>query len=102
MNTANLQLESLLMAIAGINQALVAKGLLTTEEIDRSLAVTEQTALRDDRVTEDLSPANRDAIVFPVRLLRLANNMAGERDVPPFAELAKMVGETKGPYNDQL
>lgn len=101
MNTANLQLEGLLMAIAGINQTLVAKGLLTTEEIDRSLAVTEQTALGDDRVTEDLSAANRDAIVFPVRLLRLANNMAGERDVPPFAELARMVGGTKEPHNDQ-
>ena len=37
MNTANLQLEGLLMAIAAVNQALVAKGMLATEEIDRSL-----------------------------------------------------------------
>lgn len=102
MNTANLQLEGLLMAISGINQALVAKGLLTTEEIDRSLAVTEQTALGDDRVSEDMSPANRDAIVFPVRVLRMANNMAGDRDVPGFAELARLVGETKEPHNDQM
>lgn len=102
MNTANLQLEGLLMAIAGINQTLVAKGLLTTEEIERSLAVSEQTVLGDDRVTEDLSPANRDAVAFPIRLLRAANNMAGGRDVPSFAELARMVGETKGPHNDQI
>lgn len=101
MNTANLQLEGLLMAVAGIHQALVAKGLLTTEEIDHSLAVSEQTALGDDRVAEDLSPANRDAIVFPIRLLRLANNMAAGRDVPPFAELARIVGETKRHHNDQ-
>lgn len=102
MNTANLQLEGLVMAVAGITQALVAKRLLTTEEVDRMLAVTEQTALGDDRVSEDMSPANRDAVVFPVRVLRMANNMAGERDVPPFAELARLVGETKEPHNDQM
>jgi hypothetical protein len=102
MNTANLQLEGLVMAIAGITQTLVAKGLLSTEEVDHCLAITEQTALGDDRVAEDMSPANRDAVLFPVRVLRMANNMAGGRDVPPFAELAKLVGETKEPHNDQL
>lgn len=63
--------------------------------------MTEQTVLGEDRVTEDLSPANRDAIAFPIRLLRMANNMAGDTDVPPFGEWAKMVGETKGRHNDQ-
>lgn len=76
MNTANLQIEGLLMAIAGLNQMLVAKGVVSTEEIDISLARSEQTVLGDDRVAEDLSPANRDAIAFPIRLLRLANNMS--------------------------
>lgn len=102
MNTANLQLEGLLMAVAAVNQALVAKGVLATDEIDRALAVCEQTALGDDRLVEDLSPSNRDAVLFPMRLLRLANNMAGSRGLPPFAELARAVGETKHPYNDQL
>jgi len=102
MNTANLQLEGLLTAIAAINQALVAKGVLATEEIDHALAICEQTALGDERLTEELSPSNRDAVLFPIRLLRLANNMAGDRAVPPFAELARTVGESKAPYNDQL
>jgi hypothetical protein len=102
MNTANLQLEGLLMAIAAVNQALVAKGVLATEEIDHALAVCEQTARGDERLTEELSPANRDAVLFPIRLLRLANNMAGNRELPPFAELARTVGETKPHYNDQL
>lgn len=102
MNTANLQLEGLLMALAGLNQTLVAKGIVTVEEIDRSLARSEQTVLGDDRVVEDLSPANRDAIAFPIRLLRLANNMSDRAGTPAFAELARMVGETKGPDNDQL
>jgi hypothetical protein len=102
MNTANLQLEGLVMAIALINQTLVAKGVLSADEIEHALAVTEQTALGDDRVSEDLSPANRDAVVFPIRLLRLANSLGGGRDIPPFTELARMVGETKGAHNDQL
>ncbi|KKC33252.1 hypothetical protein [Devosia psychrophila] len=102
MNTANLQLEGLVMVMAGINQALVAKGLFSTAELDRVLAVSEQTAMGDDRVAEDLSPSNRDAIVFPIRLLRLANNMADGAGVPSFSELARMVGQSKGPHNDQL
>lgn len=102
MNTANLQMEGLLMALAGINRALVAKGLLSTEEIDRALSISEQTALGDDRVAEDLSPANRDAVVFPIRILMLANNMADGGGVPSFGELARMVGTTKGAHNDQL
>ena len=102
MNTANLQLEGLVMVMAGINRALVAKGVLSTAELDRVLAVSEQTAMGDDRVAEDLSPSNRDAIVFPIRLLRLANNMADGAAVPSFSALARMVGETKGPHNDQL
>ena len=101
MNTANLQLQGLFIAVATINRALVTKGLLTTAELDRALAVGEQVALGDDRVSEDLSPALRDAVAFPARLLRLANNMTEAEDLPGFAELARMVGETKGPHNDQ-
>lgn len=102
MNTANLQIEGLLMAIAGLNQLLVAKGIASVEEIDKSLARSEQTVLGDDRVVEDLSPANRDAIAFPIRLLRLANNRGDGAGTASFAELARMVGETKGKDNDQL
>lgn len=102
MNTANLQLEGLLMAVAGLNQLLVAKRIVAIEEIDKSLARSEQTVLGDDRVVEDLSPANRDAIAFPIRLLRLANNMSDSAGTPSFTELARMVGETRGPDNDQL
>lgn len=101
MNTANLQLEGLLMAIAGLNQMLIAKGVVTIEDVDKSLARAEQTVLGDDRVVEDLSPANRDAVAFPIRLLRLANNMSDGTGTPSFAELARRVGETKGPDNDQ-
>ena len=101
MNTANLQLEGLLAAIAALNNLLVSKGIVSRGELEKALHVAEATATGDDRLSE-LSPANRDAIVFPLRLLRLANNMASADGVPPFSELARTVGETKQPYNDQL
>lgn len=101
MNTANLQLEGLYLAMAAIAKALVRKGALTEEEIDRALRTAEAVALSDDRSVEDLSPANRDAVVFPIRLLRLANQ-APTDEIPDFYTLAKRVGETKPPHNDQL
>ncbi|HEV7291491.1 MAG TPA: hypothetical protein VGN79_04145 [Devosia sp.] len=99
MNTANLQLEGLLLAIASINRALVDKGILSQDELDHALATCESSATGSDRSTEDLSPSNRDAIAFPLRFLRLANGRAGPLE---FGSLAKEVGQTKGRYNDQI
>jgi hypothetical protein len=62
MNTANLQLEGLYIAFASILNTLVEKGLLSREEINVAMQRAEQTVVGDIRVTEDLSPANRDAI----------------------------------------
>ena len=61
MNTANLQLEGLLMAIAAVNQSLVAKGVLATEEIDHALAICEQTARGDERLAVPLASSRRPA-----------------------------------------
>lgn len=102
MNTANLQLEGLYLAIAAINTLLVRKGVATTEEIDHSLEMAEATTAVDERFTEDLGPAARDAICFPIRWLRAANNSAGGDEIPGFAELARQVAQTKGKYNDQM
>ena len=102
MNVASLQLEGLMMAIASLNNLLVHKGLLSVDDIDVALRKAEAGVTGDERVYEDMSPANRDAICFPIRLLQLANNAQSEADVPPFSELAKMVGQTKQPYNDQM
>ena len=99
MNTANLQLEGLYLAITALNEMLVQKGLVSREEIVASLERAEQIALGDYRVEEDLSPANRDAVAFPIRLLLAANG--AERDLS-FSELARRVGESKAPYNDQV
>lgn len=102
MNVANLQLQGLYMAIASINNAMVAKGLLTREEVDMALKRAEQTALGDERIFEDMNPASRDAVAFAARFLALANNSASESEIPQFSELARMVGQTKGHYPDEL
>lgn len=101
MNVANLQLEGLFMAVAAVNNALADKGLLSREEIDTALRRAEQTMLGDYRTQEDLSYAQRDAVVFGPRLLALANNSAADGFTPAFSELARMVGQTKPPHNDQ-
>jgi hypothetical protein len=101
MNTANLQLEGLLMAVAGINKLLVSKGLLTVEEIDRALRRAEAGLTGEERSAESLSPSNRDAICFPLRFLQLANNGQGDGGTQPFSELTRAVGQRKQPYNDQ-
>ena len=102
MNTANLQLEGLLLAMAELNRALVEKGVFRAEEIDAALHAAEASVTGEERMTEDLSPANRDAVCFPIRLLRLAN----EKNLPPgglsFSALAREIGMSKPPYNDQL
>lgn len=101
MNTANLQLEGLYLAVAALNDLLVKKDVLSREEIDTALRTAEATAVGDDRLVEEFSPANRDAVAFPIRLLQIANNSADGEGTPSFSELARMVGETKPAYNDQ-
>lgn len=101
MNVANLQIEGLCLAIAAINHALVEKGILSQVELDDTLRKAEATARGDDRFVEDLNPSNRDAICFPIRVLQIANTTGAERPWS-FTELARLVGETKQPYNDML
>jgi len=102
MNVANLQIEGLLMAVAAINNLLVHKGLLTIDEVDLALRKAEAGLTGEERLFEDMTPANRDAVCFPIRLLQMANNAQGETEVPSFSELARMVGQNKRPYGDQV
>ncbi len=94
MNTGNLQLEGLYLAIGALVDVLVDKGILSGEEVDAALAQAEGTAASDPHV-DQLTPANRDAILFPIRLLRMANNSSSGRGTPAFSELARLVGELK-------
>jgi len=94
MNTANLQLEGLYLSLAALSNLLVSKGVVSREEVDGALESAEQTALTDYRA-EELRPAHRDAVAFPARFLRLANNSAGGGATPGFGELARLVGQLK-------
>jgi hypothetical protein len=101
MNVANLQLQGLLMAIASINKVLVHKGILSVDEIDVALRKAEANLTGEERLFEDMSPSQRDAICFPIRLLQSANYSQGENSVSTFSELARLVAANKEPYNDQ-
>lgn len=102
MDVANLQLEGVLMAFASINKALVDKGILTVGEIDKALARAEANLTGEERVNETMSPSNRDAVCFPIRVLRLANDGGANERPPSFADLARGVGQAKRLYNDQM
>jgi hypothetical protein len=102
MNVANLQIQGLLSVLAAINHLLVSKGVASTEEIATLLTGVEQALAGEDRFNENLEPPQRDAVLFPVRLLLMANQMAGESETPVFTELARMVGAHKEKYGDQL
>lgn len=97
MNSANLQLEGLYLAIASTHRLLVEKGLVSRAEVDTALRQAEQIALGDYR-TDTLSSAERDAVAFAPRLLIAANS----EESADFSQLAKIVGQTKGKYGDAL
>ncbi len=101
MNPANLQIEGLLMAVASLNQLLVGKGIVSGDEIDVALRKAEARVTGDDRFFEEIPLASRDAMCFPIRLLLLANKAEPGDGMPGFSALAKLVGQTKQPFNDQ-
>lgn len=68
MNTANLQLEGLLLALGSLMRALKKKGLLTEAEIQEMLREAEMRAASEAR-PDGLSPANVHAVMFPIRFL---------------------------------
>ncbi len=94
MNTANLQLEGLLLAISSLLDAIERKGLLTRQDIEHALDEAEARAALDLRRPAEVSPANVDAIAFPIRFLRIALT-EGEGSPRLFSEIAARVGQTK-------
>ena len=92
MNTANLQLEGLCMALAALVESLKAKGALTADEVDLALARAERSVFEGK---EELSPANMEAVGFPIRLLRVANSTSLAGHTLPFGELTRRVAEAK-------
>jgi len=94
MNTANLQLEGLLLAMAGLIDELKRKGVLSQGEVAHVLAAAEANAAMLDGRPRDVSPANVDAILFPIRFLRQAN-IVGDDQSRTFSATAAAVGQSK-------
>lgn len=85
MNTANLQIEGLLSVLACMIETLRRKELLTAEDVEALLNDAESMLVRP--TGETLSPANRDAILFPIRFLRAMKDNAEDSDRPLFRDL---------------
>ncbi len=93
MNTANLQLEGLLLAVSSVLETMKRKGILTETEIIDALTEAETSTRSHVVGMPDLSASNLDAIQFPIRFLRAATNPAAHG--ASFTELTTMVAETK-------
>ena len=102
MNVANLQVQGLLIAVASVNAMLVRRGVLSKDDLEAALHRAESSLTSEERTSEDLPPANRDALLFPIRLLRAANLADDASDIPLFSELAASIGRDKKPYGDQV
>lgn len=96
MNTANLQLEGLYVAVTALAEALREKGLLSAEELANSLDRAETVAWQAAS-EKDISASNIGAIIFPIRYLRVAVEASSRGQHLPFHEVAKIVGESKLP-----
>jgi len=90
-NTANLQLEGLIMAVAALSNALVAKGAFTHQDIAAALGSAERAVADDD--DHQLSDSNRAATLFPIRVLTLANEAAQRGRNFTFSDYAELVGK---------
>ncbi|WP_427024769.1 hypothetical protein ACP4J4_02035 [Aureimonas ureilytica] len=94
MNTANLQLEGLYVALSALMTALRQSGAVSEADLDAALADAED-SVTADRGRADLNPAHLDAIAFPIRYLCLPNKLGAEGSYPGFAELTERVGREK-------
>lgn len=95
MNTANLQLEGLLLAMSSLVETMIRKDVLTADEVQHALNRAEANASTDPLRPRELSGANVDAICFPIRFLRLAMDASAKGAPMNFAEIAGQVGQTK-------
>jgi hypothetical protein len=89
MNTANLQLQGLCVALASLLQALKAKGVLTEAEVEQMLGDAERSAAN---VGDSMRTANGEAVTFPIRFLRTVNSGAAA-GAPEFHRITRQIGQ---------
>lgn len=91
MNTANLQLAGVLLALDELLTTLRAKGIVSQQEIEALLGRAEASVEADGRRNATLSAANTEAVCFPIRFLQAAAQAS-----PPktYSSIAAAVGRT--------
>lgn len=93
MNTANLQLEGLLVAISTVMRTAMQRGFVNAHQIASILDAAEKEVTSDEKRRDEVTPAQLEAICFPIRYLRLA---ATRPDMPlHFSDMAAEVGRSK-------
>ena len=92
MNTANLQMEGMLMAASALCRLMREKGIAEAGEIDAALAEAERALAADRLRPEELSQSNVEAVLFPLRFLREANRVEPSAT---YTEIATSVGRTR-------
>jgi hypothetical protein len=100
MNTANLQLEGVLMAMAALCRLMQEKGIAGEQEIENALRLSEEMLASDKLRPEQLSQSNVDATLFPLRFLREANRRNAAGDNYAYAQIATAVGRALPSRND--
>lgn len=93
MNTANLQMEGLVLALSRLIETLRQKGLLTRQEIETALREADEAA-RIDCAGRNISPAQAEAVRFPIRFLMAGTNI-GSGEVATFSSLATLIATTR-------
>jgi hypothetical protein len=89
MNTANLQMEGLLLALGALCRELQRKGALDSAGIVEALDLAEASATRRNG---EVSDSNAEAIRFPIRFLRLALQ---ESEALDYQALAARIGRER-------
>lgn len=92
MNTANLQMEGLLLALGSMLRTLKAKGILSQADIDEMLAEAISRARHDPGRPSEISASNVEAMLFPARFLK--EDMQSP-EPSPYSSLAERVGRGK-------
>jgi hypothetical protein len=91
MNTANLELEGLYVAVAAVNRLLVQKGLITQAELQGALDEAHNVA-KAAAAERELSGSNKEAICFPIRFLMLAGDKADRGEPVDFQSVTRDIG----------
>lgn len=93
MNTANLQLEGLLVAMAQLTRQIAEAGVLPRESIRHALDAAETAILADEQRRAQLSDSQIEAMLFPVRYLATALSPASAGR--GFSDTAADIGRAK-------